>query len=657
MTNIEHKTKLDKHVQRDLFRLAELFALMRDEDYEHTIEQALNLIKEHVSADRVYVCIYDQIQQATKPTYVAETDHREWVPGLKDVSFADLRPIYDDHQKCKSVCLKDTFSSVGSDRLNVLLRLRKVRGLLAEPLFHDDRLYGCLVLERTKTPMSCNNKTRRAIGDFTRILSAAIRRIRFHDATDLKQLIDAAGVGTWQWDLETDHTVFNDKWAEMLGYSLDELDPVNLDTWKNMTHPSDLEHAMRAFESVLEGEKDVYQAEFRMKHKERGHVWIKDIGRIVKRRDGKPKAMAGVHVDITEQKEKELYYEAITKAIDHSPVAIVITDTKGTIEYVNPMFTTTTGYTYEEAIGNNPRILKSGYHDDDYYASIWETIIEGREWKGELYNKRKDGSLYWESASITPVYDDDDVIRHFVAVKQDITGQKAEEREMNLYRRQLESEIRMKMAEVDNSHKAAIIALAKLTEARDVDTGLHVERVQHLSKALAASLRENPEYADRIDHDFLEDLFYAAALHDLGKVSISDDILLKPGKLNEKEFEVIKSHVKTGSDLLQEMLRHYAKNPIIKMGKQIARYHHERWNGSGYLEGLTGKDIPLEARIVALVDVYDALRSKRPYKEPYAHDKCHRIILEESGKHFDPDVVEAYVRASAMFEEIYDSLL
>lgn len=655
MMSDRNHVKTGKRVERDLFDLAELFALMRDDEHMDTMKRALNLIKDHASADQVYVCMYDHGEHMAKIAYSAKTDEKDEGLGLKDLAMDDMRPIVEKHQQGHGFCLKATSSLDVSDRLSVLLKQKKVQGLITEPLIHEDRLYGCLVLEHINTPIPCNDKTIREIRPFTRILNAAIRRIRFHVTSDLKQLIDAVGVGTWKWDLETDHTIFNEKWAEMLGYHLEELQPINLDTWKNLTHPLDLQKSIEAIENVLAGNEPVYQAEFRMKHKQGHHVWVKDVGRIISHRDGNPKTMVGVHIDISEQKQKELYHRAITQAIDQSPVGIVITTVEGMIEYINPTFTSMTGYTRDEVIGNYPSILKSGYHDDAFYASIWETITNGREWKGELYNKRKDGTHYWESTSITPVYDDENVIRHFVNIKQDITRRKADEIEMRLYREQLESEIQTKITEVDRSHKASIIALAKLSESRDVDTGLHVERVQHLSKVLASSLRKNPKYSNRIDHDYLEDLFYAAALHDLGKVSIPDDILSKPGKLTDQEFEVIKLHVKTGADLLQEMLKHYEKNPIIKMGRQIALYHHERWNGSGYLQGLSGNHIPLEARIVGLVDVYDALRSKRPYKEPYPHERCYEMIVDESGKHFDPEIVDAFIRVSDLFSDIYDS--
>ena len=212
------------------------------------------------------------------------------------------------------------------------------------------------------------------------------------------------------------------------------------------------------------------------------------------------------------------------------------------------------------------------------------------------------------------------------------------------------------MREIIDSQQSTILALAKLTEARDKDTGNHVERVQYLCKALASSLRDNDKYKQEIDHKFIEDIYFASALHDIGKIDIPDRVLLKPGSLTKEEFDIIKEHVKIGDKILSDMVKFYPKSGLVVMGRQIAKYHHEKWDGSGYLYQAKGNEIPLAARIMAVVDVYDALRSKRPYKQEMTHEEAYSIILKDSGKHFDPDVVEAFVKISQQFDAIYNSL-
>ncbi len=145
-------------------------------------------------------------------------------------------------------------------------------------------------------------------------------------------------------------------------------------------------------------------------------------------------------------------------------------------------------------------------------------------------------------------------------------------------------------------------------------------------------------------------------LHDIGKIDIPDSVLLKPGRLTPEEFETIKKHIKTGDDILSNMVKFYPKTNLVLMGRIIAKYHHEKWNGMGYLSGLKGEEIPLPTRIMALVDVYDALRSKRPYKEPMSHQMAYDIIDNDSGKHFDPDVVEAFIKIHQQFDAIFNSL-
>ena len=315
-----------------------------------------------------------------------------------------------------------------------------------------------------------------------------------------------------------------------------------------------------------------------------------------------------------------------------------------------------TGFKIEEIAGKNPRIFKSGYHDKAFYKKLWDTVLSGQVWKGEFNNKRKDGTMYWEQAFITSVRDEQNQISHYRAIKSDISDKKKIDQLIEEKRIELENEVAEKILEIEDSQQSAIIALAKLTEARDHDTGQHVERVQYLSKALSTSLKDNTKYTKIIDNQFIQDIYYASALHDIGKINIPDSVLLKPGKLTNEEFDIIKSHVKTGEKILSDMVKFYPKSRLVILGRQIAKYHHEKWNGEGYLEGLKGDEIPLSARIMALVDVYDALRSSRPYKKPMSHQQAYDIIVQDSGTHFDPEVVDAFIKIHQTFDAIYNSL-
>lgn len=213
----------------------------------------------------------------------------------------------------------------------------------------------------------------------------------------------------------------------------------------------------------------------------------------------------------------------------------------------------------------------------------------------------------------------------------------------------LQELVHQQVKEISDSQMATIIALAKLAEYRDDDTGLHLYRVQKFSKILALKLSVDSPYKDQIDESFVENIFNSSALHDIGKVGIPDNILLKPGKLTSEEFEKIKVHPILGSKTLEAVLNSYPGNRFVKMGISIARSHHEKWNGSGYPDGLSGESIPLCARIMAVSDVYDATRHKRVYKPAFSHEESREIILSNSGKHFDPLVVKAFLDAESEF--------
>jgi len=214
---------------------------------------------------------------------------------------------------------------------------------------------------------------------------------------------------------------------------------------------------------------------------------------------------------------------------------------------------------------------------------------------------------------------------------------------------QLENLVREKVKEISDSQLATILAVSKLAEYRDDETGGHIERTRTFCRILAQNLRENHRYAESITDVFIENIYHAAPIHDIGKVGIPDSILLKPGKLTRDEFEIMKTHTTIGASTLQAVRTKYPKNAFINMGIALTRSHHEKWDGSGYPDGLTGEDIPLSGRIMAIVDVYDALRSKRPYKKPFSHEKSCRIIEEGAGSQFDPAIVETFTNIKSEF--------
>lgn len=225
------------------------------------------------------------------------------------------------------------------------------------------------------------------------------------------------------------------------------------------------------------------------------------------------------------------------------------------------------------------------------------------------------------------------------------------------YNTDLEEMVNEKVKDISDLQMSTIFALVKLAESRDDDTGAHIERTSTLCRVMAELLRKTLKHKDLIDDKYVEDIYKASPLHDIGKVGIPDSILLKPGKLTKEEFDKMKTHVNIGYDTLYEVQREFPKNSFLKMGMDIVKYHHEKWDGSGYPDGISGESIPLAGRIMAIVDVYDALRSKRVYKEAYSHEKTCMIIRESSGKHFDPLLVEVLIENNDDIKEIYKQLI
>ncbi|MCL2648540.1 MAG: response regulator [Phycisphaerales bacterium] len=194
-----------------------------------------------------------------------------------------------------------------------------------------------------------------------------------------------------------------------------------------------------------------------------------------------------------------------------------------------------------------------------------------------------------------------------------------------------------------------IFAMAKLAESRDPETGQHLERVRHYARALAAEMAHQEKFRNIVTQGFVTLMYQTSPLHDIGKVSIPDSVLLKPDRLDDIEFEIMKTHARSGADTLDQALSMHPGAEFLRMARDIAACHHERFDGKGYPAGLTGEQIPLAARIFSLADVYDALISKRVYKPGFTHEVAKKIIRDGRGTQFDPDVVDAFMRCESQF--------
>ena len=224
--------------------------------------------------------------------------------------------------------------------------------------------------------------------------------------------------------------------------------------------------------------------------------------------------------------------------------------------------------------------------------------------------------------------------------------------ELKRHRDHLEQLVRVKTREVQLTQAVMIESLATLAEYRDPETGGHIKRTQNYVKALAVKLKGHARFREMLDEQTIELLYLSAPLHDMGKVGVRDNILLKPGRLEDAEFAEMKKHTLFGEEALRITEQKLGQSTFLRHAREIAGSHQEKWDGSGYPRGLTGEAIPVSGRLMALADVYDALISKRVYKPPFPHAKAVQIIQEGRGTHFDPDVVEAFLALEDTFRNI-----
>ncbi|MBI5897383.1 MAG: PAS domain S-box protein [Desulfobacterales bacterium] len=322
-------------------------------------------------------------------------------------------------------------------------------------------------------------------------------------------------------------------------------------------------------------------------------------------------------------------------------------DLKGTITFINPAACAITGYPRTELMGADIRrlspapALKGIAH---YFQEILTTGRPGKPFSCNLI-ARNGSTIFLEIIS---------------SLVRDKAGQPVGFRNVGRdvgERKRLEHDLFESHKHVQTARVATILGLAKLAEYRDEDTGTHLERIREYARIIARELARQPRYRGYITLEYIEDIYNSAILHDIGKVGVPDAILLKPGKLTREEFEIIKTHATLGGDALRAVEANIEGQTFLTLGKEIAYYHHEKWDGSGYPKGLKGEHIPLSARIVALADVYDALTSKRIYKEAFTHQKAVEIIVKDRGTHFAPDVVDAFMAHEEAFRRIREELL
>jgi PAS domain S-box-containing protein len=326
-----------------------------------------------------------------------------------------------------------------------------------------------------------------------------------------------------------------------------------------------------------------------------------------------------------------------------SAVSIILTDFDQNILFWNKGAENIFGYTAEEMIGSKITRL---YRDDGITSETVERLRQqilqnGGTLRAQVKQLAKDGRELIISLAISAMTDAEGAVRGILGIGQDVTEEA-----------RLHEELLMSYKRIQRIQRSSIFALAKLAELRDDETGQHLKRMQAYCEILSSRLRLFTKYSEVMTEQFIDDLIQSSLLHDIGKVWLPDSILFKPAKFSSEEYDIMKRHCAYGAQALEEAADETEQDSFLAMGRDIAHYHHERWDGTGYPMGLSGEEIPLSARVVAITDVYDALTTERRYKRAYTHEEACSLIVENKGLQFDPDLVDAFIEVQDEFRKI-----
>lgn len=402
---------------------------------------------------------------------------------------------------------------------------------------------------------------------------------------------------------------------ELLGRSIREILP-----------PDQLEAGLRALETLKAQGRS--SCELKLLRKDGGRIWVAVDA--VRNPEG---GFLGYCKNITVRKYAEERNDLSSRAMEAIDQPVIITDSDGKILEANRAFLDLYGFRREEVLGQNPRILNPGwetyvnlgYSYEDYvtlFDGMWRAMKDPSvgTWEGTVINRRNDGSLVWVRLILNAVYDDRGGLKNLIGLPIDIS----------------ESRSRETMSKVE-----LYATIAAMAELRDEETANHMRRVGIFSKIIAKSLGMPDKYC--------EDLELFAPMHDIGKVGVPDSLLLARRKLTHEEWTEMKRHTVLGHNIVKDKQE-------LALVAAITLRHHEKWDGTGYPDGVSGEEIPLSARITAVADVYDALRSERPYKTAWPHDRAAVEIVSQAGAQFDPRIVRVFEDNQDLFARVFDEL-
>ncbi len=454
----------------------------------------------------------------------------------------------------------------------------------------------------------------------------------------LESIIEGTHVGTWEWNVQTGESVFNERWPEMVGYTLEDLSPTGIHIEEELAHPDDLRRSNEELARHFAGETPYYDCELRLRHKDGHWVWVHDRGRVITiTDDGKPLMMFGTHTDITERKQAEAQAERmlslLESTMESTADAIVVTDGKGTIMNYNEKFAN---------LWSLPRdILEAGDHEAALQYGK-DQLTEPDRFVADVHRLNNDpeatslDTLEFTDGRLVERYTQPQRIADRVVGRiwcfRDITERARAEENVERHAAQLAELLQERehhLEQLGRSLMSIVEVVGRVVEARDPYTAGHQRRVAQLAVAIAELME--------VETSDVEDIRMAALIHDIGKMSVPAEILSKPGVLSAVELALIQCHSKAGYKILSSV---QLEGPIA----EIVYQHHERCDGTGYPQGLTRDEMLPSARIIMVADVVEAMMSHRPYRAGLGPDAALDEIRAGAGTRYDAEVVDACTR-------------
>jgi len=433
-------------------------------------------------------------------------------------------------------------------------------------------------------------------------------------------------------------TYVNDRFVDISGYSKEEL----IGQHHNIIrHPDTPEKLFKKMWTTISEKKKVWQGVVKNLSKQGKSYYVRSTIKPILDMNGDIIEYIAIRQDITPQERTRKFLQkqnvqkisnlndALKSQEQYENVINQINivsrfNLQGKITYVNDRFCQLIEFTKDELIGQTFKMIRHEKTSIETSRQMWKTIKSGKTWSGKLMNKSKTGKTFHLDAVISPIFNQNNEIIEFISVCHNITSI------IELHK------------ELEDTQREIIYRMGEIGETRSKETGNHVKRVAEYSKLLGklCGLKQND----------IDIIFMASPMHDIGKVGIPDSVLNKPGKLNDEEWEIMKEHSELGYNILKN-----SKREILKAAAIISYHHHEKWNGSGYPQGLKEEEIHIFGRITAIADVFDALGSDRCYKKAWELDKILDLFKEQKGKHFDPNLVDLFFDNLDEFLKIRDT--